>query len=164
MPWGPSHSSRLRPVVTELPSDEHGGAAPLLSTRSLSTKGAMKLTLPLPGAGAVLYTVIPNAACQQPREPVCPLLQSFPLAVGKEVRGRSFDVIRESSLLAGWSFRSLCGPHAVSFEAKQMIRVDFKGPWMCSYKIKFCWCNSSVTPEDLVGQVLQEWSKNTVKI
>lgn len=69
MPWGPGHSSRLRPVVTELPSDERGGAAPLLSTRSLSSKGAVKLTLPLPGAGAVLYVVIPNATCQQPREP-----------------------------------------------------------------------------------------------
>lgn len=97
-------------------------------------------------------------------ESVSPLLQFFPLAVGKGVWGRSFDVIRESSLLAGRSFRSLFGPHAASFEAKRIICVDFKGHWMCSCKIKFCWRYSSVTPEDLVGQVLQEWSKNTVKI
>lgn len=108
----------------------------------------------------------PTPPANNPESPesVCPLLQSFPLAVGKEVWGRSFDVIRECSLLAGRSIWSLFGPHAASFEGKQMIRIDFKGHWMCSYKIKFCWRNSSVTLENLVGQVLQEWSKNTVKI
>lgn len=106
----------------------------------------------------------PTPPANNPESPesVCPL--SFPLALGKEVWGRSFDVIRESSLLAGRSFQSLFGPHAASFGAKWMTRVDFKGHWMCSCKITFCWHNSSVTPEDLVGQVLQEWSKNTVKI
>lgn len=118
----------------------------------------MKLTLPLADAGAVPYVVIPNhLPTTQTPESVCPVLPSFPLAVGKEVWGRSFDVTRESSL-------RVFGPHAAPFEATRVVRIGFEGPWMCSYKIKFCWHNSSVTPEDLVGQVLQEWSKNTVKI
>lgn len=159
MPWGPSQSSRLRPVVMELPSEECGGSSSLLSMRSFSTKGAMKLTLPVPVLGLCSVWLFPAPPAKWPREPGVSFAPILPLGSRKARLTRSFGVLRKSSLLAGWHFQSLFSLHAVSLEDKEMIPVDFKGHWMCSWKIRYCWCNSSVTPEDLLGQVLQEWSK-----
>lgn len=102
-----------------------------------------------------------NSVCL---EFLCPLLQSFLFGSRKgnlrwELRCQS----GKSSLSPRWSFQSLFRPHAVSFEAKQMIECWFQGTLDVSYKIKLCWSNSSVTPAALVGQVLQEWSKKYCK-
>lgn len=129
MPWCPSRSSRLRPMATELPSDERGGAAPPLSSRSLSPQGAPKLPALLSGAGALLCVFPPSSAWRARSS--CVLCSGpSPWQEERRCEGSSFDGIGEPSLVAGRSFWSSFGPHAASFEAKRMIHVDFEGRWM----------------------------------
>ena len=162
MSWGPSHSSHQRPVGTDQPNAERGRAAPLLSTRSLSTKGAMKLTLPLPGAGGTLCVVIPSATCQQAREPrVC---VSFAPILPFGSRKGSLRCHQEIFLVSRAILPELVRASCSILWSQTNGSCWLQGPLDVFCKIKFFWRNSSITPEDLVGQVLQEWSKNTVKI
>lgn len=86
MPWGPSHSSRPRPVVNKLSRDECGGAALLLSEEALVQRcHEAHLAAPQCQGHAMCGYSQPLASCPESLGSVRPLLWSFPLAVEKEV-------------------------------------------------------------------------------